>query len=111
MNIPIRDLLAALVAPCWFAARRRYYRIRYRRIDAGPGALIPGRMQLFGDTRRALGPGSVVRGTVPAGVVAIGTPAKVARTFNDAACTVPRPGPSSGPAGSMLIPQTPGRPR
>lgn len=58
-----------------------------------------------------IGAGSVVPGTVPAGVVVIGDLAKVVRTFNNAARTFPQPGPSGGPAGSILIPQTLGRPQ
>jgi acetyltransferase-like isoleucine patch superfamily enzyme len=56
--------LVRLIAGCWFDLRRRYYRIRYPRLNIGPGVIITGRIRLAGNTRLTLGAYSVIRQSV-----------------------------------------------
>ncbi|WP_319458210.1 MULTISPECIES: acyltransferase [unclassified Mycobacterium] len=52
------------LARMWFAVCRRYYLLRYRRLEAGPGVVITGRLRLVGATRLSIGANSVIRQSV-----------------------------------------------
>jgi acetyltransferase-like isoleucine patch superfamily enzyme len=64
MNEPMRHPLVRAAANRWFAVRRAYYRLRYPRMEVGPGVVITGRLRLVGKTRLSIGHDSVIRQSV-----------------------------------------------
>ena len=64
MNAPLRNSAMRAVARRWFATRRLYYTVRYRRLQLGPGVVITGRLHLVGKTTLSVGAHSVIRQTM-----------------------------------------------
>ena len=62
-GLPLRDRFLRAMSP-WFALRRGYYRIRYPRLEIGPGVIITGRLCVRDKTTLTIGAHSVIRQSV-----------------------------------------------
>jgi acetyltransferase-like isoleucine patch superfamily enzyme len=60
----LENPLIRTAAAGWFGLRRTYYRLRYRRLEVGPGVLFIGKLRLARGTRLVLGPNCRIRQTV-----------------------------------------------
>lgn len=64
MTSLLRNPVVRALAGRWFAMRRLYYRIRYRRLELGQGVVITGRLRIYDKTTVSIGAHSVIRQSV-----------------------------------------------